>query len=105
MWRLGSSGPEAAFVASVTIDFGNCLANATVSASVTVKGARVGDVIYWTPADGYTTLNAGLVPGPAVVTADDTVTFNLANVTVGALNAALVTFKVLVIKATNIGAG
>ena len=85
------SGKIHSFLAKdVAVDLPSINAGAVGSATATVEGARAGDVVVCNVAS---TLNAGLVPVTAVVTADDTVTVYVLNTTGGALDAASQTMK------------
>lgn len=82
-------------VASASLNFPSIASNGAADLTVTVNGAVAGDgVILGPPA----TLEAGLMVAYAAVTAANTVTIRLRNVSGGAVDAAAATWKVIVVK-------
>lgn len=80
--------------AEATLDFPSAAAAGTQALTVSVPGAAVGDaVLLAVPAS----LNAGLIPS-AFVSAADTVTIRVSNITAGAIDAASAVWGVLVFK-------
>lgn len=79
--------------ATASLDFPSIAAGATSSAlTITVTGAQVGDEVNVTPPAG---LNAGLIP-VAWVSATNTVSIRLSNITSGAIDPAAGTFRATV---------
>lgn len=79
--------------ATVAVNFDNILANTTGEATATVTGALVGDEVN---VNHTSSLETGLVLGTYYVSAADTVTIRLGNVTVGAINPASQDFLITV---------
>ena len=95
--RLGVSTPTNTFSRTVlaTLDFASAPASSRgTGLTVTVPGARPGDLVRVIPASGAPA-NAGL-KFEGFVTANDTVTVYPFNVTVGAIDAASASYKVVV---------
>lgn len=80
--------------AKATLDFPSANAAATQALTVAVPGAALGDAVVLAPPS---TLNAGLIPS-AFVSAADTVTIRVTNITAVAIDAASATWGVLVFK-------
>lgn len=75
------------------LDWPSIAANSTSDLTTTVTGAVVGDKA---TAHPNSVLESGLIVGAAVVSATDTVTIRLANVTTGAIDPANRTWRVMV---------
>lgn len=97
--RAGDSGPVSHFLRTVSVDAAEIAANTTGDTAATVPGAEVGDTVIAT-CDGA--LEAGLVVGNARVTAANTVSLRLGNVTVAPVNASAFNFRFLVLKTANL---
>lgn len=78
--------------ASATLDFPSIAAGGSQDLTVTATGAAVNDTVHLGPPTGLT---AGLIPF-AWVSAADTVTIRLSNITAGAIDPASATWKVAV---------
>ena len=78
---------------TVAVNFDNILANTTGEATATVTGAVVGDEVNVNPTSS---LESGLVLGTSYVSAANTITIRLGNVTVGAINPASQDFVITV---------
>ena len=76
-------GTQMILQANDTVDPANILANTTGAAVLTVLGVKTTDMVLSATAPA---LEANLVLGQAVVTAPDTVTVTIGNVSVGAIN-------------------
>lgn len=87
-----STGKRTAFV-DVSLDFPSIAANTSAELTATVTGAKLGAFAYVAVP---TTFNDGLV-AMAYVSAAETVTVRVANVTVGAIDPAASTFRVGVV--------
>ena len=83
---------QLALVGSASIDFASISAGAVGTQSVTVTGAKTGDVVALGPPSG---INANLI-WSGYVSAADTVTIRLYNPTGGAIDPASATWKVVV---------
>lgn len=82
--KLGVPGySEFRGVGTVTIDPPNIAANSQGTFAVTLNGVRVGDLIVLVPPQN---IEAGLVYTGCGVTADNTVTVAMQNVTAAAIN-------------------
>lgn len=81
--------------ATATLDFASTAANVSTDLTVTVTGAADGDIALVSPPDG-STLAGGVFT--AWVSAANTVTVRYTNETVGALNPASGTFRVIVFR-------
>lgn len=79
---------------NATFDAASVAAATTVEQTITVPGVKVGDVVVVSKSD----LDAGLLYGTARVSAADTVSLQIANVTAGAIDAASETVVVTVIR-------
>jgi len=82
---------------TTTFDFGSIAANTTDETTITVTGAVSGDPVAVTAS----ALESGLVL-TAFVSAADTVTVRLGNVTVGAIDPASHVYQVVVFQYANI---
>lgn len=78
---------------TVAVNFDNILANTTGEATATVTGAAAGDEVNVNPTSS---LESGLVLGTSYVSAANTITIRLGNVTVGAINPASQNFVITV---------
>lgn len=96
--RTGTSGPIAGWMQRVSVNWGAVGAAATLDAAgITVAGAAVGDAIFWQVNDA--TLNAGLVPcANGIVTAANTVTLRMANVTAAPIDPGVLLVDIFVLK-------
>ncbi|MFI7630266.1 hypothetical protein [Microbispora rosea] len=83
---------QVALVASQAVDFSSIAAGAVGTSSVTVTGAKVGDVVALGAPSG---VNASLI-WSGYVSAADTVTIRMFNPTGGAIDPASATWKVAV---------
>lgn len=101
MIRAGNNGPICMFEQDQSVDWGNIVANTVLDvAGVSCPGAEVGDRAFFICDDP--TLNAGLVPVKANVTAADTVTLTMGNLTAGAINPGALTVRIIIIKNTTL---
>lgn len=91
---FGASGVSTVLTATASLDFSNIVKFTTGELTVTVSGAAVGDVAHASP---NTTLESGLV-WSAYVSAADTVTIRVANVTSANIDPASRTWRVAVVK-------
>lgn len=89
---LLSQGPAGPFVATGAVDFGNAVAGAIVTGTITVTGAATGDAVALAPPS---TIDAGLV-WAGFVSAANTVTIRLLNTTGGAIDPASATWGCVV---------
>lgn len=89
--------------AAVAVDPANATAVTAVDTDVTVPGVKVGDLVIAIPP---ATLEAGLAPQTATVTAANTVRVRITNASAGAINGASLTWTFLVFRlAPSLGAG
>lgn len=79
---------------SLTHDFGSIAAHTMVGTSFTVTGAKAGDAVV---VGAPSAINLGLV-FTAYVSAPDTVTLRVGNITAGAIDPVNLTYNVSVIK-------
>lgn len=79
----------------ISLDLNNVNANVTATQSVTVPGLRVGDQCFITQDTSVTALTAGLFIQAALVTADDTMQVNIANITAAPINITARNFYVI----------
>lgn len=70
-------------IGTVSIDLPNITTGATGTATATITGAKVGDLVFVQPPD---TLLDGLALAGAAITAPDTLTVAVVNTTAGSLN-------------------
>jgi hypothetical protein len=80
---------------TATLDFGSIAAGATATLTITVTGALVGDAVYLGPPS---TLEAGLM-ATAFVSASNTVTVRLGNMTASPVDPASATWRASVLRA------
>lgn len=90
---LALVGWRKTYYATLTKDFGNINAQVEATQTVTVAGARVGDMVMVRP----TTAVAGIILD-GTVTADNTVTVRAVNYSAGAIDPASQVYRVLVIQ-------
>lgn len=83
--KAGSNFVHYGTFGTVSIDPPNILANTTADVSVTIPGVSTDEVVILFPPAA---LESGLVYGGSRVTALDTVSVRIGNVTVGAINGA-----------------
>jgi hypothetical protein len=90
--KIGSAGTGVLKFASgtVTIDFGSVSANNTGTQTATITGAATGDVVLLNIPSG---LEAGLVLAGCYVSAADTITVRLANVTGSPIDPASASYR------------
>lgn len=88
---IALTGWNKSMTASAAHDFGAIAAASQASTTITITGARSGDVVLVSPSAD----TAGLVFS-GVVTANDTVTIYAKNYTAGAINPASTTFRAIV---------
>lgn len=84
-------GWKKSYYATLTHDFGNINAQTQATQTVTVTGARTGDMVLVRPT---TAVNGIILDG--TVTADDTVTIRAVNYSSGAIDPASQVYRVMV---------
>jgi hypothetical protein len=82
-------------IGTVTLDPGEISADSSDTETVTISGAESGDRIFIFPDSAF---DAGLVVQGAKVTADDTVTIKIANVTESAVDGDERTLQYILLK-------
>lgn len=84
----------------VTIDPEDVGANSTVSGSVDLPGARIGDIVWVTPPSS---MESGLLLNGASITDEDELTFSVRNTTAGEINAESREWAIMILKRSTPG--
>jgi len=93
--NTGAMSWRPVFYGTVSVDPPNINANTSTAFTVTISGVQTGDLVFLTPPSG---IEGGLVFQGADVTAANTVTIRMRNVTGGGINGAPRTWSYMVIR-------
>lgn len=91
-------GPTNRIKGQVTFDAASCGAAAVTIQTVTIPGAKVGDIVLLTPPPGGLSVAVGVLPG--YVSAADTAKVPFVNPTAGALDPASAVYDYLLFRST-----